>query len=591
MFDGKPSQFGSGIADSFSGGAKKLLNHIPSRNYDKHRTYELTGLYFRERVGYNQMHYSPMATDFSCQNTVNRIQDLTSQGVFSGGDFSSLANEVLKPKVGGNKVSIANGWGDRRAMFYMTITERDTDITESVRFKYVFVGFTDNFDVSKQSQHLPNDMRLTFNHVFTFSETNTTQGFGGSRKTTNLISSHQIFSRNYSAQENSFKHDNSVYGVRPGDVFATIQTSGILEGLDSSTSLSPIDNRRVLSSGNSNKIAFSDRMINNNASTYLEKTIKAINNGAEETANDAYPNPSEAVSKMYGFAADRDADISGGVNSPGMNFLNDVQKEMCYHTKGYLAFRELVNYFGSRVDELLNKPGSVSTIPAASSNSVKALLGSMQGFGSKTKQTEIALILGHAVPTYMMRCGIQEYGFFATNDVIGGLLSTSGFVIKPLANNDALGSNSVRMFSNDLDVKRQLTIFHDIIQAELLRSVSRQGGYKLTVEMSVSLCGDSRIRIRWGSDPAEDFVIPTFCDALFGNMATDDQSSLHDMAYDINQYADNSAGLFGHPNNFNADAEQLLQGIDSDFKSSFLNNTNTDTGAFGHAKEKEFSLY
>lgn len=507
------------------------------KNNQMKRTYELSDIRFRERAGYKDMFLGPMSSNFNNSNDVNKLIDLTSRGIHSGTEYSFVANSLLRPSIGTKsaKASIANGWGESRAMFLMTIRQSLDGLNNTTSYlSHLFVGFTDHFDVSLQSQHLPDDMKLTLNHVFTFRETPTANCFGSTSVQSTLISSHQLFAKQYAA-ENTFRNPSKVFGVRPGDIFSNIQTSGMMNGFHPSTVRGGInfDDRFILASSTSDSVKFSDRCTNNNASSYLDKTVRAIEAGINYNSmdEDHWPSEDEVTNASYIYASSNDSSI--GTNNPAMEFLLDISGSLDYAHRGYITFRELRSFFGDRVDNILNKPGNVSIIPSSQVNSTKSIINSLQGFSAKTKQTEIAIMLGHSIPTYMMRCGIVEYGFISSNDSRSSFAGTTGFDTKPIVSDSGLGSVMLKLFCNSFDTAKQMRLFHEMIERELLLSVSHNNAQKLVVKVTCSLCGDTTIDVIWGNEPQEQFIIPTFCDNLFGPMTTINSDDLNLLSEDI----------------------------------------------------------
>lgn len=516
------------------------------KNNQNNRSYELTDLRFRGRAGYNDMYMGPMRSDFSDSDVTENLLKLVNAGRSSGTEFSSVVNQLLKPTIGStaSKSIISNGWGESRAMFLMTIrkAESGTGAGESY-LSHLFVGFTDHFDVSLQTQRLPDDMRLTLNHVFTFRETPTASAFGNTTMQTTLVSSHQLFSKQYAAPD-SFRNPNKITGMRPSDIFSNIQASGIMEGFhpDTTSTNYRFDNRSILASGTTDVVKYSDRCTNNNASTYMDKTLKAISHGINNNTemDNGYPVADDAVMNSYNYAFDSDASI--GHSTPAMRFLTDITGGLDYGTRGYLTFKDLRGFFGSRVDQILDRPGNVSIISSRQMNSVKSLVASMQGFGAKTKQTEIALILCHSVPTYMLKCGIVEYGFISSNDTRSSFAGSAGFDTKPIVSDVGFGTVMLKLFCNSFDTNRQMSLFHDMIERELLLSLSHQNAQKLLVKVTCSLCGDTVIDVTWGNEPTEQFIIPTFCDQLFSPMATMNSSDLNNLSLDIYSFSEMMSG-------------------------------------------------
>lgn len=506
------------------------------------RGYELVDIIFRERAGYKPMHFSSMTSCFTNETILDKMHDYSQKNIFRGSEYSAMANSLIKPKLGGNAVTIANGFESRRAMFFLTIAQKTVAASASSSFlKHVFVGFTDNFDIIRESNlnkkaRMPDNMRMTFNHVFTFRVTPTKSTFGGTSNESILLSSHQIYAKNYAIKD-TFRNQNKIYGVRPCDVFSRMQSSGIMEGFSRDTMMS-VDDRFELSSHNQKSLRFSDRVSNNNAGTYLEKTVRAIIMGTNEAKEDPYATEHDAVATSYNVAADGDLSIGGDVATPAMEFLDSLCRNYDYASQGYVNYKDFANYFGSRVDDILNVKGKVSVLTDKSVRDVKALLDSMQDWRKKTKQTEIALLLGHSVPTYMLRHGIMEYGFVSTNDMRVSSAGSTGFITRPVVEeNRALGSVRPIMACTSFNKDQQVWKFFFDIETELLRTVSHQCQQKLTVVVKCSLVGETVIRVNWENDPVEEFIIPTFCDQLFGPMATDSIQDLEVISEDVHGFS------------------------------------------------------
>ncbi len=459
---------------------------------------QIRRLFMVETGSYEDMMLRPYDTSNMNTKHLLQLQEVTQGGRnLAAPTLAGIAGQIVRPASQPQGMAqIPNGWGERRLRFLMEVVEPDGFGGEQVQYLTGFtnyVGVVNNFS----QMHLDPNMELYFNTSITTRRVPYQTPMGLSMEQRITDASH-ILTGHYNPSPGHLNH--TTHTMRPQDVFDAVGASTLTQfGAD------VIDTRTTFASS---KLKKSIRA-NTSAPTYLSRLLTTHQNvmmGADT---------SDDLGKIM-------AEASGVVREPGITtdpFLNELILRTKLAHGGSITYGELCRL----------QPGLDDIVHVVLATGINAAhnhqRGLAEGWQGNTHETIMANILIHAVPALMMDLMITKVGFTATNRTQDGQTEVL--------------LTGVRTFTENVDMEPYLNRFIMRLKAEVLNDLSMNGLIDYYIQATFDAMGETVIDISVGGQPSIRYVSPSFADALFVPVVTNDQFVLNKLANDISTLAEN----------------------------------------------------
>lgn len=459
----------------------------------------VTKMLLGETGTYNDVYQRPFQTHLSgdevslVQEATNGFQNLTPE------NLSACAGQFIHPKgQPGAQVGIESGWGEQRLRFMMVV-EYDNNLSQ---VEQVITGYTDRADLS-HSGHLDPNTQFYINNVITLRTVATRNQFGMADKT-------QV-SNNFQLLRDPIGERPSIT-MRPQDVFETQQASGLMEQLgdtyDGADTMF-LDARR--SFGASDRVRLSKRS-NSVSANYMSGILEAYHDTVHDDGE--YATEDMAYKKSLGKVSDELVN-----NHPLLRTLKrntGFEESMCF------TLREIEDLCPHVQDVMvLVRSGGVSALPTQR--------GATEGWGGSDNATLIANILATTIPAMATENLLTKVWFTASNDTLDG---------QPYCELNHTHDAPPASFTNNMDISRQLQSFLYKLKTFVMRDITHNNMINVSINVRYDMLGDTFISVACDGEPPIDYIIPTFCDALFTPMMTSQIDDLNTLSSDFQTLMD-----------------------------------------------------
>ena len=409
-----------------------------------------------------------------------------------------IANNFLKPseRIDDTKpIAIVNGWNAPRCRFYLELEYDFGGIGSKMR--ECFMGYTDlsaSDGLSLQTQQISPDMRFYMNSVTHLKHQQLITPNGREQLFTVVDSSQILTNHEYAGARDGNGH---LFRMRPDDLFATMGTTHLeMGGL--------FDQRTVM-----DVKAVKANRSSTSAAPYMARILDAYLSASKNSGDFGNNEPVDILDA----ARARCMQQSSSAQDPfmrqvaqhenGGSFIQDSfsYRTLCAIDPNADNIAE-VNMMGSLNHERTNFVGD-----ATDTNS----------WSDQTIYAQFAAILGQAVPTIMMECGLREIWFSSTNRKLNGMIET--------------GITHMASFSDLFSLHQQGNTFIDRVDRELMYDLSFNNTMDYQLEMQMSMHGECVINLALnGQQHYERFVAPLFADSLMSPIITNSQGRMLTMA-------------------------------------------------------------
>ncbi len=434
--------------------------------------------------------------------------------------LSGVVGGILRPSATPvAPVSIANGWGQKRYRFFMTVVERD--LTGNNETEQYLTGYTDYDGVSIHTGNVDPHLRFYVNQSIRMRTLTTQTPYGRVDQTSMHDASHVFNNRFHRGTEDIARRSLNLQ--RPQDIFTTLQTSEFRRY--SETSLDP---RTTFAQEN---VKLSNRN-NAIAPKYLSKILQA----GSKAFGAADP---EATDNSVAIWAGAEGLVRESVYAHDPALFN-IYRNTSYHEGDSFTFAELealcphlqqvtklmVNHQMTR--EVNNAP----VLPAYQA-------GSYDGWNGQDVYTVWASILSNAVPVLMMECMLHKTGFVLHNHTLNGEMDMMFSYVSP--------------FGKNLDGPQLANHFKFRLINEVMRDLLAGNQASFSLNCHFDIIGESRMEISINGSVPVPFATPTFSDALFAPVLTMGQERVRSLADQVEFFTEHltksptDAGIYQKP--------------------------------------------
>lgn len=458
---------------------------------------QIRRLLFLETGSYNDQMLRPYETRVN-QHDLRQMQEVTQNGArLTANALTGLAGKIMRPTAEAQgQAQIASGWGMRRFAFLLEVIDPDPFGGATVQY---LTGYTNHAEISYSNQLDPN-MELHFNNSISCRQTIYATPTGNVQQQRVIDTAH-VMTGGYTPSWGSGGMVQTAHTMRPMDVFDTVGAST----LGSFNDL--IDTRPTYVNGALKK----SKRANANAPTYLSNLLSTYRDtmitAEHETAT--LPNLMETAA-----AATQEPTITGDV------FLNHLAAETRLVTGGMVTYRELC-----AIQPHLDSIAKVSRSRGPNLVEQPHERGQTEHWHGRGNETVMATILAHSVPAIMTELMFTRVSFKATNRTLNG---------QPEVLFQGLMS-----FAENLDMSQYAMALNQRLRLEILNDLSMRNIIDYDIVASFNLLGETRISISLQGGPMIEYCVPSFADALFVPIMTNDYSRLTTLAHDVTMLTDN----------------------------------------------------
>lgn len=469
---------------------------------------QLIDLVFRERSGYKDMQLRPYYADATDELIGILDRDTRGGEDLTPAALSRVAGRIIRPasKHQGSAL-IANGWGEKRFMFMMTVLVRKsrTDIRT-----LEISGYTDYVGASQgiRGIKLDENMALYFNSVTelnqSYMDTPTRRGWQTSIGSSNHLIAPQVLP--------DFSRDRMTAGtlvMRPEDVFHNNPKNVVSNAFNRRAEK---ENYLDMRHGFTGKGLRMSHRLNDSSTRYLHRSIKAL-----ATAN-------EGEVFGQGMGLDRDTgsilkDARSQVREKTVSsipVLADIARETNILEQGFITYGELImmnpDYVWDDVKVFFERPEQVADF------------NNRSGWSGKDNSTIAAIQVARALPAFMAFHHIAYVEFTADN------MSAMGepVIIIP---------QCLPIIGKQI-TDRSLMAFEERMITEMFYDMLPWPDCMFEIEVRAGLANDIEIRLKLeGEDPFFD-VFPVFSDSLVAPVIVDDQDTIGAMSSSLTDIVD-----------------------------------------------------
>lgn len=432
-------------------------------------------------------------------------------------DASTCARAVgeiieLRANVGRNDIiEIANGWGEERLAFIITVLTEDY---AGASCRQVLTGFTDKADLSISGKMDP-DMVLYINNTFTIRDSEINTG-RGNRRNSRMESSEYIIRGRRATERNILGVQNHDTLIRPQDIFfqkSEVQTTSRFGGADAYN-----DSRTNLSGDF--KTA---RRIHNNPANYLSdiirtgvtaETVDQNERGTRHADDDGMDTEIERLDDLN--PSERAAAMLRGTelhrNELFRNFLSRTE----YERNAEISFQEFL--------DCVDWPDNVQADmigfgTARRDDPARIRRGDTNEWKGANNTTMAAEMISKTLPALVMNNFISSAIIEMTNETLDGQIQCKVINARPLI--------------RDMDIDRYEVALERRLETDLGLLLSRNNQMEFNMSVNIRVTTDMLIKISVAGSPMEPFVSPVYCDGLTSPMKANDNSVLEGIVNDM----------------------------------------------------------
>lgn len=459
-------------------------------------TTRITKLLIQETGRYNDMWRRNYQTTWDDQ--VQQVLDerLTGMREFTPAAVSGVASKFITVAAQPEKmVTIPQGWGERRFRFLMEVEMWDV---MGIRTVEILSGFSDMFDISRghaAAMHINPDMVFNINSIMTIMDRVTMSPTGRQVHRVVADNSHLLFNKETRGMASPYREDF----MRPEDIFGLMSLSSVSKDI----SRDSYDARTVLST----RPVKSSRS-NGIAANYMSKIMEGYNTAW--ISNQLSPGEDTIYGNAMGNVVEKVA-----ANDMFLNILRQVRQSM--FAEGVFTLRNL-----ETIDQAaLNNPQITKfNIFAEAERSVSDTRQNSTTWHDSGVEHQMAAVLSQTVPALMMDLMLMGVEFRATNRAL-------------INSQDVVNVSGHIGFSEELNMSQHVLVFEKRMEQEVMRDLSKNGQIDYDVFMFVDMLNEARIRISIYGRPYVEFCAPTFCDALYVPLLTQNRDKAVGIAGDF----------------------------------------------------------
>lgn len=394
-------------------------------------------------------------------------------------------------------IDIINGWDTKRIRFLLEVEVSYN--TGSVEI-YYFQGYTDHLGISF-SGNLDENMIFQINSFTRLNRQADTYNSNGHRTRDIVTESSQIIIPNFTSHsESDFRH-NSLFSMRPCDMFSGIQSHSLVTNDDQDIDGNLLDGRVMFNE------PVKSRRQNNIASNYLGKIMTSYSSG--QLLSDYGNSDIDILERSISCCREEDF-----IENPFFRAMSSI-KGLAGGTR--FTYKDL----------LLLDPNTVNVSQfislAPTQKRTQSQPGEMCGWNDATRESVVATMLSNSVSAIMMDLMINNIHFRTTNNDLNAKVTTH------------IIDSSTMIVG---DVRRNFDMFKLRLETEILPDVSFNNEEVFEIEMIADLYGETRLNFSLGNQPIVSYVTPSFCDSLLTPVMTGHKEIFYNNASNMENLLD-----------------------------------------------------
>lgn len=450
---------------------------------------------------YEHQYRRPITTNVYSDNLA-RVQEATSFGAnLSANALSRVASEILMPctKIEGGAIVIPNGWQTKRYHFIMEII---TSTTSHGNYRKILTGYTDYADIS-HGGHLPPDMCLIINSHISLRDV-AEPGPHGIQYRSTIINNDQILLGNYNRM-GSVGNDHS---LRPYDVLLRMGTTRMLSEEDN-TGMVNFDLTSTFSSGVKN-----NARKNTNPGTYMSKLLTACRDAVDNRENTYLDDHTAIIDSAAGALAE--GLMSDDIVFSKFNRITD------FANTGYITIRQLEEMCpGAESRSTVHRHGGVhATKPPHQ-------VGQASHWTGENLETIFATQIAQALPGILLDNAVNRMSLVMTNMNVDG-----SYTVMPV-------EHTVGSVIQGLDLIRMAERIKQRVLNELMPGLTKNNTIGIYIVVDCDTLADTAIKVSIEGRPYEEFVSPTFADALIAPVMTNNLKLVERIVHDVDNLSNN----------------------------------------------------
>lgn len=401
--------------------------------------------------------------------------------------IAGLSGGLIIPSASWEReVTIENGWEERRLRFMLEV---HVDLAVGGTEIYYIQGYTSHYGVTFDGA-VDTEMTFFINSVMRVNRARDYSGLSSAGFTDRITDSFQII--NGHAIADSY---TPVYAVRPEDLIVGIQSSYMTSAYSATGRDEVVETRH-----NHQGESFSSRRGNGIPSNYLSSVIDRYRESSlladfGQGQQNIYD---RTIQTLHERAPYENAFIRALSDRRGMRDITFFNMRDLIEMDPEIQSR--VRYFRCQDAGLLPQRGQSASWQSAG------------------LYPQLATILTHGVSGLMVENMLVEVSFTSTNMTLNGMYDTR------IQGGQGITTGDMRQYFANF-VRR--------LELEVMPDVTRNNSIPIHVSVQADLYGDTIISISVENDPPEDYIVPSFSDALLVPVTTTQDTTYHGLVNGI----------------------------------------------------------
>lgn len=435
---------------------------------------KITKLIILETGTYNKQWgrpYETMVTGTSMDILKDR---LSGGGPVAPSLMGGIAHNFIMPQAAPEKqINIIGGWDERRCRFMLEVMNRSP---LGIVTKEMILGYTDHRGIGMNGAIDPN-MQFYINSIVQVRETNVATPLGMQQYTTISDNSHILVENNFAGCFTAAPD----FRMRPTDLY-TVMTRTHLKELGNDL----LDTRSMIGTQPQKS-----RRTNSVASNYSASLLDHYQTAADGSQF------TDDIETILSSARGKSSELPTA-QDPFMRAMGNIRGTAI---QSIFTFKNLIDMDPDVVrDEV-----TLVMIHGDAQKDQPHRAGDTQNWDGANRLTQVATILGQSVPALLMEQGLTVMGMTATNRTMNGQMEFSAW--------------NVEGFSN-VNLTPYIERFRQDLEHNIMNDISYNNTHDYAVEMLIDLLGETRIKLSLNGCNPEPFVVPSFCDAMFSPIVT-----------------------------------------------------------------------
>ena len=489
---------------------------------------QITKLLIYETGEYNQQWSRPYTTNYDGHVLSQFHEQLQGVKHYSPASFTGLAQSFLKPTANVDmqhgQIAIPEGWGSRRCRFMMVV-EYESHI--GTRFQEILTGYTTHVGAMPQSGYtsmeaqqllVDNDMQFYVNSTIHL-QISQQYGPAGMREVAAVAKNAHILADN---NFTSMYQPDHLERMRPTDLFAVMSRSHLHQLRDEHGNIPGVGNKLFdARNANSTMAALSLRG-NVIPASYMARVVENWSN-APATSTDPGTTGGDFFTNARQYAND------GLVSSDQvLRMIADLRGEPIGNT---FRFRDLLKLDPTIQGRVLGRcSGRTQKIQGMHAQ------GETNEWYGRDPITLAATIISQCVPGIMADLALTVMHFKMHNEMaVSGNYSNvdpTTFLGRPGYQPDMAIINIAGF--GDQDLSPAMFAFEKRFWFEVMKDLCFDNQVRFMLEVICDLTGETVVNISLDGRPIEQFVTPSFADALLTPLVTRDHNHVVQVADDFN---------------------------------------------------------